>query len=446
MGGERVVVVGASLAGLFAAAAAAVAGCKVTVLEQDQLRDDDQPRRGVPQGRQPHILLHRGLVAAEALMPGLRSDLISAGGVAFDTGDLPWLGEFGWFPLGRPAFEVVSVTRLLLEKIVRHRVLALPDVEIREGVRVTGLRSSRDGWEVEVAGSEPVPASLVVDASGRSSRLPKWLTALGIPAATTIQVDAKVGYATRLYAATPDAIEAPGVVVLATPETLTGGLALRVEHGHWLVLAVGYGQRRPPRDAEGFEAFLRGLHDRALADIVRRAVPQSDVAVHRQTANQRHHYEKVRGWPAGLLVVGDALCAFNPVYGQGITVAARELLRSALTSGFEPHHARKLLRRFTSVTSLPWAVATNEDVRFPTGTTQQSPTQRLLDWWTREVALLAVHGNGRAQDTLTSIYHLMGSPAQFLHPALPAAAIRARVRGYGPSAPRPHNIAALANP
>ncbi|MCW2632380.1 MAG: putative FAD-binding protein, partial [Pseudonocardia sp.] len=357
-------------------------------------------------------------------MPGLRSDLISAGGVPFDTGDLPWLGEFGWFPLGRPAFEVVSVTRLLLERIVRRRVLALPDVEIREGTRVTGLRSARDGWEIEVAGGEPVTADLVVDASGRSSRLPKWLDALGIPAAETTQVDAKVGYATRLYASS-DAIEVPGVVVLATPETLTGGLALRVEHGQWLVLAVGYGPQRPPRDADGFESFLRGLHDSALADIVRHAVPQSDVAVHRQTANQRHHYEKIQGWPAGLLVVGDALCAFNPVYGQGITVAAREalLLRSALTSGFESHHAQKLLRRFTSVTSLPWAVATNEDTRFPTSNTQQSPTQRLLDWWTREIALLAVHGNGRAVDTLHSIYHLMGSPAQFLHPALSAAAI-----------------------
>src|SRR6476660_5834522 len=104
MGGERVVVVGASLAGLFAAAAAAVAGRKVTVLEQDQLGDTDQARRGVPQGRQPHVLLHRGLLAAEALMPGLRSELISAGGVPFDTGDLPWLAEFGWFPLGRQAF------------------------------------------------------------------------------------------------------------------------------------------------------------------------------------------------------------------------------------------------------------------------------------------------------------------------------------------------------
>src|SRR5689334_12071615 len=134
-----VVVLGGSLAGLFAAAAAAAAGRHVTVLERDGEPQDMEPRSGVPQGRQAHALLYRGLIAMEELLPGVRQELIDAGAVPLDTGDVAWLGELGWSPIGKPAFEVVSATRPLLEHVVRRRVAALPRVDIRYGLRVDGL-------------------------------------------------------------------------------------------------------------------------------------------------------------------------------------------------------------------------------------------------------------------------------------------------------------------
>jgi 2-polyprenyl-6-methoxyphenol hydroxylase-like FAD-dependent oxidoreductase len=442
---RRVVVVGASLAGAFAAAAACGDGRTVTVLERDVLPDGPTPRDGVPQGRQPHVFLYRGLLAVEELLPGLRAELLAAGAVPLDTGDLAWLGEFGWAPFGRREFEVLSASRPLFEHVVVRRVRGLAGVHLRDGVRVTSVRRGEPGgprWRVDLDDGSTLPADMVVDASGRGSRLPAWLAAEGVPPARTSKVDARVGYATRVYAVRDSPVRAAGIVLLQTPATLAGGIALPVEGDRWLVGAIGAGERRPPRDAAGFAAFLAALRDTALADLVAGGVPEDGVAVHRQTGNLRHHYEALRSWPDGLLVVGDALCAFNPVYGQGITVAACEalLLRQALARGLRPGDERRLLRRFGSVAALPWAIATGEDLRYPTSEGTQSAAQALLGRWTRELGRLSVHGDARAQATLSRVYHLMAPPVSLFHPALLAAAARARVLGVGPPCPRPQTL------
>src|SRR5205823_12532798 len=128
------------LAGLFAAAASASAGAHTTIIERDVLPTEPSSRKGVPQDRQPHVLLHRGLLAAEELLPGLRDDLIRHGAVRFDSGAMPWLGEYGWLPTWIPSYELISATRPLLEHIVRQRIRALPNVVIHEGVKVSQLR------------------------------------------------------------------------------------------------------------------------------------------------------------------------------------------------------------------------------------------------------------------------------------------------------------------
>jgi flavin-dependent dehydrogenase len=445
---RQVVVVGASMAGLFAAAAVAGRGNSVIVLERDVLPDTPKSRAGVPQGDQPHVFLFRGLLALEDLLPGSRQAFLDHGAVPFDTGDLPWLTQHGWLPVGLRAFEVLSMTRPLFEHTVRGKVEELPEVQIHQGCKAVNLRRRDRRWEVGVADGSVVLADLVIDASGRSSRLPIWLGNARVGPARVSEVDANLGYATRMYAAVPADMTAVGVVIQQTPATLIGGMALRVEDRNWLVTAVGCGEHRPPRNATGFQSFLERLPDPALAQLVRHAEPISDVAVHRQTSNRRHHYEEVPNWPDGLLVVGDALCAFNPIYGQGITVAACEavLLRQALAAGLAPGYARRLLRKFATVVSLPWAIATSEDLRYPTSRGHQALPQALFGQWARSLGRLAVHGNRRAQAVLTRVYHLMGSPALFFHPALVAAALQARVSGYGPPGPRPASIAALTPP
>jgi 2-polyprenyl-6-methoxyphenol hydroxylase-like FAD-dependent oxidoreductase len=446
---RRVVVLGASLAGMFAAAACSGAGHTVTILERDVLPSKPRPRAGVPQGRQPHALLYRGLLALEELLPGLGAELRAAGAVDLDTGDLAWLGEVGWSPFRRRQFGVLSLTRPLLEHLVLQRIRHLPGAAVLDGNRVVSLRpGGHRRWQVVTADGSVHHADLVIDASGRGSRLPAWLAEVGVGPVAVSEVDARTGYATREYAVPPGRLVPAGVVVLQTPETPTGGLALPVEGDRWLVTAVGSGEHRPPRDTDGFESFLRSLRDPAVAEVVAGAQPLTDVAVHRQTAGRRHHYERVHRWPSGLLAVGDAFCAFNPVYGQGVTVAACEavLLRRALARDLPAGTERRLLRDYARLTALPWGIATGEDLRLPTSDGSPSRAQTLTGWWSREVARLSAHGNDRAQWALTRVYHLMASPLVLLHPALVTAAARARMSGYGPRNPRPQLVVPSADP
>jgi 2-polyprenyl-6-methoxyphenol hydroxylase-like FAD-dependent oxidoreductase len=444
---RRVVVLGASLAGMFAAAACAGGGRSVTVLERDLLPDAPEPRPGVPQGRQPHVLLYRGLLALQELLPGLGQELEDAGAVELDTGDLAWLGEEGWSPYGSPQYRIHSATRPLLEHLVRSRVRSLPGIVLHEGARVVSVRRGTGrSWEVVTDDGAVHEADLVVDATGRASRLTQWLGQAGAGPVAVSAVDARTGYATRVYAVPPGLIATSGIMLTQTPVLPMGGSVLPVEGGRWLVCAVGSGGHRPSRDAEAFTDFLRALPDPCLAEVVESSRPLSDVAVHRQTGNRRHHYERVRSWPAGLLVLGDALCAFNPVYGQGIAVAACQalLLRRAFDRGYRPGTERRLLRAFARLTRLPWGIATSQDLRLSSSDGSPTLTQELAGRWTREVVLLSAHGHARAQRTMARVYHLMAPARVLAHPALVAAVVRARVVGRGPANRRPPVVRPVA--
>jgi 2-polyprenyl-6-methoxyphenol hydroxylase-like FAD-dependent oxidoreductase len=445
-----VVIIGASLAGLFAAAAAAAAGARTMIIERDVLPDRPMPRKGVPQGRQLHVLLHRGLLAAEELVPGIRTDLLGRGAVPIDAGTMAWLGEYGWMPTWIPAYEMVSATRPLLEHLVRQRVLNLPDLTLHEGVRVTELQRGARRWQAVCEDATSVEADLVIDASGRGSRLPHWLSDLGVPLSEPSTVDARLGYACRTYRAVGEPPIESAVVIAATPQTGRGGLAIPVEDGQWLIVAAGYGDRRPSRDAAEFSEFLAGLTDPAIAELTQHLEPVSDVTIHRQTGNRRNRYGQSRAWPAGLLAIGDAYCAFNPVYGQGITVAACQavLIRDALQrdptpAGRGPLETRRLQRRIGATADLPWSVATSEDRRHETSSGTPSWSQRLVGRWTGHLAQLAARGDRAAYLAFARVYHLMASPAALYHPAVIASACRAAVRGMPDPVPRPAALKAL---
>ena len=442
---SQVVIIGGSLAGLFAAAACAAAGTTATIVERDTLPAVPASRKGVPQDRQAHVLLHRGLIAAEELLPGLQADLIRHGGAKFNTGNMPWLGEYGWLPTWIPSYDFITTTRPLLEHVVRQRVRALSGVTIHDGVRVSELRRSGGSWRMDCGDSAVLEADLVIDASGRSSRLPQWLNALGISVPDPRTVDAQLGYACRVYRSRGPLPISTGIMVAATPESGAGGLALPVEGGHWLVIATGYGDHRPSRGVSEFDQFLADLRDPAVADLVRILEPVSEVAVYRQTGNRRQRYGEFRHWPDGLIAVGDAYCTFNPAFGQGITVAAAQalLVRDALASS-DALAARRLQRRIGAVADLPWSVVTSDDLRYPSSTGRQSLGQRLLGGWMAELGRLAAHGDRGAYRAFARVYHLMGSPLLLFHPALFASAARSLLRERPTAAPRPAVLDALS--
>lgn len=443
--GPTVAIIGASLSGLFAAAAAASAGCQVILLDRDDLDENTLAHPGVPQGRQPHIYLLRGLQAAEDLLPGLHRDLRTAGAVELDTTRLALLSEQGWVPTRSSDLIGLAMSRPLFERVVRQRVLGLPAVALLPGRSATGLR--RPGgpdrlWRLLTAGGE-VSADIVVDASGRGSRLPTWLPSLGVTAPATDEVDARIGYAVREFADGPDLDGVAGIGISSTPETGRGGLVLPIEGGHWTVVATGAGDRRPPRDVDGFTAALRAQRDPALADFADRATPVGDVLIYRRNGNRRHRYERCRDWPAGLVAVGDSFVSFNPVYGQGITVAALDalVLRAAFAHlpgrSLDRRRTRRLMRRLAGVAALPWAIAVGADLRQPTSTGRQNRAQRLTSAWVRELTRQAAHGSNRAHLTVQRLSHLVGSPAALVHPALLAEAVGNRLGRRRRPVPRP---------
>jgi flavin-dependent dehydrogenase len=461
----HVAVIGASLAGLFAAAAASSAGCRVTLIERDVLPTEPRARRGVPQSEQSHILLFRGVLAAEQLLPGLRRQLSEHGAPQFPGGRLPLLGAEGWAPLGDYGFDMLCVSRTLLEHVVRERVLAMDTVHLRSGVRVHGLHPHHTAWRVqlqehhadaaggqtpgsldpgrhpqEAAGddrlqdaarpaAEDVAADIVIDASGRSSRLPRWLQELGVTPAKTTTVDAQVGYATRRY--TSPRPPGPGVIMMASPRRSRGCMVGPIENGQWLVSTVGIGEHRPGRDEVGFAEHLQQLPYPTAAEMVQEMTPVSEIAVHRQTANVRHRYEDVRNWPDGLLVTGDALCAVNPMYGQGITVAACQglLLHEALAAAAAQGRlrTRKVQKRLARVANLPWTMATSQDRQFLNGPERARLQEAFVSGWGTEIARLAMHGDQCAADAMQAVTHLMAPPAALFTPSLLLAVARARL-------------------
>ncbi len=230
----------------------------------------------------------------------------------------------------------------------------------------------------------------MIDASGRTSRLSRWAVVAENPLVE--EVDAHVGYATRLYRQRGALSLRSGLMIFGTTDSGTAGLAVPVEDQHWLITAAGFGARRPPRDEPGFRRFLTELRDPAVADLVSVLEPVGDVSVHRQTANRRHRWDRSPDWPAGLLVVGDALCSLNPVYGQGITVAALQALAlgAALERGLPVD--RSLQRRMVAVTETPWSIATTADLRQPTCPQAPGPAQRISIAWAGRLGRLAAAG------------------------------------------------------
>src|SRR3954447_603449 len=278
-------------------------------------------------------------------------------------------------------------------------------------------------------GSE-VTAPFLVDATGRGTRLRRWLAEIGVTTPEPLAVDAGLGYATQLIEGGPDPRDLPGVVLQVTPQSPAGGIALPVEGRRWPVSAVGFGGRRPPRDPDGFAAFLAGLPDNALSAIPHSGRPVGDVSVHRQTGNRRQRYARVPDWPEGLVAVGDSLCCFDPVYGQGITVSTLQALRlrTALASGARAGTARRLLRDLDRVVDFPSAVAIGQDLQMPSSSGQQSLAQAAISAWASEVGRRAVQGDHRAHRVLLRTYHLEGSATGLLHPALIASVALARLR------------------
>ncbi len=440
---DHAVVIGGSMAGLLAARVLADSFARVTLVERDRFPDGPVFRAGVPQSRHLHILLLRGRVLLERFFPGIVAELRAAGAEIVDwPRDMLWLSPGGW-SARYDGIEMLTCSRELMEWSVRKRVAALPGMRFVERCDVVGLlpggdnaavagvrrrhRGTVDGVGAER--EEDLAADLVVDASGRDSQTPRWLEALGYPAPEQVTINPLLGYASRYYARPADLdLDWRGALFSGTPSDPHGAVLLPIEGNRWHVTVAGMGGDYPPTDDAGFIEFLRGLRSPLLYDVLRQAEPLSPVVGYRRTENQMRRYERLAHRPERLVVLGDAACAFNPIYGQGMTVAAlsAELLGTCLrerSGAGLTGLAADFQRRLARITGLAWLLATGEDLRYPT---TQGPrpsratrlTHRYLD---RVIA--ATTDTPAVGRTFLSVAHLLIPPAALFAPRIAYAAL-----------------------
>ena len=432
--GQQAIVIGGSIGGLLAARVLSERFARVTILERDHFPLPGEQRKGVPQGRHTHGLLASGRQALEVLYPTLVPEMATAGHLATVTGDARYhVGGGNLAPApGRPLGLPVSRPRL--EADVRDHTLAYPNIEVVEGCDVLGFvtspgRSRITGVRVirKQAGSaeEIIEGALVVDASGRGSRTPVWLEGLGYPRPEEDRVRIDMAYTSRFYRRRPDDLNgAAGVIVAATPENPRAAAMLAQEGDRWIVTLAGFSGERAPLDEPGFLAYARGLGTLDIYHIIRDAEPLSELTSYTFPANRRHRYERLDRFPEGLLVFADAICSFNPTYGQGMSVAAMEALalRRCLESGTHDL-ARRFFREAARIIDIPWSIVVSNDLRLPGVDGERTRQVRFINWYMSKLHVAARH-DPELSYAFHEVTNLLAPPSTLMRPSIALRVLR----------------------
>lgn len=402
---DQAIVLGASMAGLLAARVLSERYKRVVIIERDVLPATGEHRRGVPHGKHVHALHPRGLEILDELFPGLSTSLAAGGAVLCDiVEEVRWQFPGAQLRQGRSNLMAVAATRPFLEGQVRARVRGLPGVRILHG-SASALITTADGSTVtgvqfhEPDGSSAqITGSLVVDATGRGSRTPAWLAELGYQGPVRDRVEIGLGYATRFYRLRPDAMGGDQIILTAGTRENPRAAALAATEGDRHILTVaGIRGDFPPTDPEGFDQFVASLPTAAVPTAIAGAEPLDDPISFRFPASERRRYERLAEFPSGLLVIGDAVCSFNPIYGQGMTVAATEAmtLRSLLARDAIPA-ARRYFRAISAAIDVPWDIAVGADLAFPQVPGKRTAKVRLVNGYLPRLHVAAVHDQALA--------------------------------------------------
>ncbi len=449
---KTALVIGASMAGLLAARALADHYEQVTLLERDSFPLAGQQRKGVPQARHAHAVLVRGLEVMEAYFPGLTEELVRNGA---DYGDVSqqarWFHEGGYHQPCLSGHNAINVSRPLLEATVRARLLALPNVRAETACDVLGLQATPDHGRVtgvrlirRRAGSaeERMAADLVVDASGRGSRGPAWLEGLGYEPPLEEAVTINVTYTSCEYRRRPE--HSPGTVALivaASPAQRRGGVLLSQEHDRWILTVSGYFGEQAPLDHTGLLEYVRGMAIPEIYAIAKDAEPLTAPVAYKIPSNLRRHYGRMALFPEGYLVLGDALCSFNPIYAQGMSVAALEAvaLGACLAQG-EGQLAARFFARAGAILNVAWSSAVGNDLRFPETAGPRSAMTRFINWYLGKLHH-AAHRDAALSVAFLKVVNLLEPPPSVLRPRVMWRVLRGNLWGPrgGPQAPdAPH--------
>jgi 2-polyprenyl-6-methoxyphenol hydroxylase-like FAD-dependent oxidoreductase len=447
--GEHAVIIGASMGGLVAAAAVAPYFDHVTVVDRDTLPSGPDHRRGVPQSKHTHGFQPGGLMALDELLPGLTDSLVAGGAKPGDVSHrCGWYVGGGDLARGVSGFRGMGLTRPFVEHAVRSRVAALANVTLRDRTEVVRpLTRHGDlvvGVEITAAGrheADSLPADLVIDASGRTSRLPEWLDAMGLPTPEEERVHCRMAYLTRRWRFTNDVMGEDIFQVVTPDRTPHFGVCAAQEDGSYIVTLGGLLDSAPAKTDEAFHTFARGLPQARIADALEGAEPLTGYQPAHFPYSRRHRFDRLAKHPVGLLALGHAIASFNPMYGQGMSVAALEgvALRDLLHRG--PVDPKTYYKQAHRLEDVAWKISTGGDLRFDAVVGRRTADMRVMNAYLDRLARIARTDATLAQAFLR-VAGFVDRPESLFRPSVVWRVLRGRHAVHSPTVDAPRNVAA----
>lgn len=422
---SHAVVLGGSFAGLLAASVLSRYAARVTVIERDEAPSlATRVRKGAPQGNHAHLLLRSGLDSLRALFPGIDADLEAVAGPAFDVvRDTRWKVDGLFRPRFDSDYRSYALGRPALEQVVRTRVSTLSNVEFAYGRTVSGFFvADVELRGVRLADGQELRADLIIDASGRGTRVPHWLSEAGFEPPPVMSAELGLRYASCVVEPGPTWRGDYRMLLVPPvhPRCPRGGLLVPLENGRFVVTLISYGGEPPPRDFEGVRAWAERIDDPSLAAVLRDANPLSEPSSFAIPQQIWRRYDRAQRLPSRLVVVGDALSSFDPAFGQGMSVAALEAvaLEALLRAGWLPDNglAARFFARTEKLIATPWSMGRARPAASD-ATTAVSRAQRWMRAY-RKAFMEAAADSEVLHRAFLRVVNLQASPASLLAPAL----------------------------
>jgi 2-polyprenyl-6-methoxyphenol hydroxylase-like FAD-dependent oxidoreductase len=423
---RHAVVLGASWAGLVHAVPLAERFDKVALVDRDVLPHGPRSRRGVPQDQHIHLLVPGGLARLEELLPGATGDMSTAGAHVIAAEDWRFHMGGGQLNLVEAGVHITGATRPLIESVVRDRVLELDRVELLDGWSVQELTTTADRGAVTgvrvASGADghaerDLSADLVVDTTGRGSRTPRWLVDLGYGRVEEQRLKIDVHYTTRLFRRDPADLDGcKNVLVDVPPDGTRGGVALAVEGERWLVTLIGIAGERPPIELDEFVGYARSLSVPDLYDIVSGAEPLGEACHRAFPASYWRRYDRLPRVSERYVVSGDAVCSFDPRFGQGMTVAlvAAIELRRVLDEGDLGDAGPRLLSAARWAVQDAWEMATGSDLANPRITGPRPMSWRITNTYMQRL-LRAAQQDPVVASAFIRVIGMLARPSELMH-------------------------------
>lgn len=426
--GKRAVVIGGGIAGKLASRVLSDFYEEVILIEKDNHLLKNGIRKGVPQGSQGHVLLKSGEEILENLFPGIKDALIQDGSMKSDfANDICWHHHGTSKVKYKSGLSIIQQSRPFLEWQIQRRLESIPNIHYKFGCKVKNL--VMHGSEItgviaeEIDGqSALMEANLVVDTSGAGSQVPQWLTEMGFQAPKKTEVKVDLFYASMIFKSLSTAtFDWHSMLVYPNPPSLSrGGSISPLEDNRFLVTLFGYGTHAPPKDKTAFLQYAKTLAKTDLFEAIINGDTDSHVHIYRFPALRRYHYEKLEEFPAGLLVMGDAFCRVDPVFAQGMSLAALEaqaLQNILLKNKNKLKLTMEFHRKISKVIDVPWLIALIEDFRFKHTSGIKPIGLSFLQWYVEKVVFASSH-NADVYGQFMKVLHLKAHPVSLFSPRI----------------------------